>query len=118
MIAITELISGQSFESMKLTAEYFRIPLHMVQKSLKSEDSVEVNGRKYIFVYRTTAMKGRTMTPLPVKRFPFGKYKLKKISQCTDLQYMVWLSERLDDEDRLKYYINKRINELKQRIAS
>jgi hypothetical protein len=117
MIAVTEIISGQSFESMNLTAEYFRIPIAAVVKSLKSEEPVEVNGRKYIFVYRAFSMKGRTSTASPVQKFPFGKYKYKKISQCTDLSYMTWLIEQPDVNSRLKSAINRRVKELNARLT-
>jgi hypothetical protein len=118
MIAVTETISGQSFESIKLSAEYFKIPIATVLKSLKSEKHVEVNGRKYIFVYRTFSMKGATSTAGPMQRFPFGKYKNKKISQCTDLSYMIWLIEKPDVNIRLKSAINRRIKELKDRLTT
>lgn len=117
MIAVTEKISGQSFESIKLTAEYFRIPTPTVLKGLKSKEPVEFNGRKYIFVYRTLSMKGRASTASPIQKFPFGKYKYQKISQCTDLPYMTWLVEEADIDYRLKSAISRRIKELKAEQA-
>ena len=116
MIAITELISGQSFESINLTAQYFKLPMEHVRKALKSEEALIVDGRKYIFVRRELPMKGRTMTPKPIKVFPFGKYIGKKISQSTDLSYLEWLHSREDVNIRLKRVLMTRIKELKERV--
>ena len=43
---------------------------------------------------------------------PFGKYKGDKISTCTHLSYLIWLTEKEDLNDRFKTALSKRIKEL------
>ena len=47
MIKVTEIISGQSFESMKLAADYFNIPSKIVISTIKSNKVLEFNKKKY-----------------------------------------------------------------------
>jgi hypothetical protein len=112
MIKVTELISGQSFESMKLAAEYFNIPVSVVTASIKSGLKLELNNKEYKFVKRKAKMLTTSTSASPIKRFPFGKYKDQFIRKCTDLSYLKWLFEK-DINDRLRYEIRARINELK-----
>ena len=116
MIAITELISGQSFESINLTAQYFKLSPGQIRKAIKSKEVLIIEGRKYIFVRRELPMKGTSTTPKPVKVFPFGKYTGKKISQSTDLSYLEWLHSLEDVNNRLKRALMLRIKELRERI--
>ena len=112
MIKVTEIISGQSFESMKLAAEYFNIPVSVVTASINSGLELELNKKKYKFVKRTAKMLTTTSAAPPIKKFPFGKYKNQFIKKCMDLSYLNWLLET-DISDRLRSAVRTRANELK-----
>ena len=112
MIKVTELISGQSFESMKLAAEYFNIPVYIVTASIKSDLELEFDTKKYKFVHRTAKMLSTSTTAPPIRRFPFGKYKDQFIRKCMDLPYLNWLLSK-NINDRLRFAVRTRANELK-----
>lgn len=112
MIQVIELISGQSFESKKLAAEYFNIPITVVNASIKSGLKLELDNKEYKFENRKGIMDQVTAVVPPPKRFPFGKYKDQIIRKCMDLSYMKWLLEQ-NINDRLRFAIRTRVNELK-----
>lgn len=113
MIKITDLISGQSFESIKLTSEYFGIPYNIVKASLDSGLELEFKNKKYRFVSRSRDMRSSSSTAAPIKVFPFGKYKGRLIKDCIDQSYLSWLLEADYVSDRLKRVLRTRFNELK-----
>ena len=112
MIQVIELISGQSFESKKLAAEYFNIPITVVTASIKSGLKLELNKKEYKFEHRKGIMDRVTTVVPPPRRFPFGKYKDQIIRKCTDLSYLKWLLDQ-DINDRLRFALRTRANELK-----
>jgi uncharacterized protein (DUF3820 family) len=113
MIKVTELISGQSFESMKFAADYFNIPMKIVTDTLKSNEVLEFNKKKYKFVQRSSKMELSSTIAAPITTFPFGKYKGEIIKECNDLEYIMWLKER-DINQRLKTQLSARFQTLKE----
>lgn len=113
MIKVTEVISGQSFESMKLAAEYFNIPSKIVISTIKSNKVLEFNKKKYKFVKRQSKMGTSSTIAAPITTFPFGKYKGEIIKECNDLEYIMWLKEK-DINQRLKTQLSARFQTLKE----
>jgi hypothetical protein len=112
MINVIELISGQSFESMKLASEYFKIPISVVTTSIKSGLKLEFEKKEYKFVKRKVSMITSTTTAKPVTTFPFGKYKNQLIKNSVDMSYLKWLLDQ-DINDRLRSALRTRVSELR-----
>lgn len=114
MIKVTEVISGQSFESKKFAADYFNIPMKIVTATLKSNEVLEFNKKKYKFVQRQSKMGTSSTIAAPITTFPFGKYKGEIIKECNDLEYIMWLKEKKDINQRLKTQLSARFQALKE----
>lgn len=98
---------------MKLASEYFNIPVSVVKSSIESKLKLEFNNKEYKFILRTSKMVTTSTAASSIKKFPFGKYKDELIGKCIDLSYMKWLLEK-DINDRLRFAIRTRINEIKE----
>lgn len=115
MIPVIEVNSGQSFESKKFAAEYFRISINLVNHSLKTGETVGYSKPGYLFKNRGEIRDGKTNSvSKPIENFPFGKYKGKKIALATDAPYLMWFVS-LNINDRLKKVVSRRIQELKEK---
>jgi hypothetical protein len=110
MIGVTELISGQSFESMKLASEYFNIPIRIITTTLKSNAYTNYKNKKFKFVHRTSKKEGTTVAG-PMIHFPYGKLKDQRIESCTDIQYLNELTET-DIQGRYLLAVRRRLREL------
>lgn len=116
MIAITECISGQSFESIRLTAQYFKIPEASIKKLLASQETSVINGRKLKFVRRETSIKGVSVSCGPAKKMPFGKYKGVTIEKIKDLKYLEWFYSLNGVHSRVRVSVKSRIDQLKYSV--
>lgn len=116
MIKVTDVISGQSFESIRLASQYFNIQRSIVTRSIKKNEVIEINNKKFKFVLRKGDMKSTTTIANAMRRFPFGKYKNQLIRKCIDVTYMRKLMYRNNVDQRMRWLMKSRINELKQTI--
>jgi len=103
MITIIEWNTRQQFESKKLAAEYFEIPIWLVNKSIANNSTVSYrkNGvnqplthKKYKFS-ESWGNSGVTRTLNPSKTIPFGKYKGKKPNEVP-LGYLLWMFKKTE----------------------
>ena len=96
MITIVEWKSKQQFESKKLASEYYKIPVWLINKSIKGRCQVSYEKGTYRF-QESRIQTGVTKT-LNVKTtdvIPFGKYKGKK-PEDVPLGYLIWMYKKTD----------------------
>lgn len=96
MITIVEWKRKQQFESKKLASEYFKIPVWLINKSIKGRCQVSYEKGTYRF-QESRIQTGVTKT-LNVKTtdvIPFGKHKGKK-PEDVPLGYLIWMYKKTD----------------------
>lgn len=110
MKCIIEVLSGNTYESMRFAGQMLNLPVSEIKKSLASKDAYRaIDGKLYKF--RESGAR-KTLTPTPLQRFPFGKYKGKLIFTCTDSSYLNWLINLENASARLKRPVRARLKTL------
>jgi uncharacterized protein (DUF3820 family) len=111
MKPIINIITGNTYESMRLAGQICKISVREIKKSLDSERAYRAsNGKLYMF-RETNYRKTTIAKPRPVT-FPFGKYKGWKVTSVKDLSYLGWFYKLDNIEGRLKRAIELRIKQL------
>lgn len=113
MITIIEWNTRQQFESKKLASEYFKIPITLVNKSIKTNQYVvSKNNKTYKFVESWS--QGGPTRLLKTKRsntLPFGKYKGKKPIDIP-LGYLMWMYK----QKNCPWCVKKALKEVKELV--
>jgi hypothetical protein len=110
MKCIINVLSAKTYESMRFASQMLNISVHEIQKSLDSEKAYRASDGK-LYKFRESGAR-KTLTPKPLERFPFGKYKGKLIFTCTDKSYLNWLVNLEDASARLKRPVRARLKAL------
>lgn len=98
MISVTEWNTGQTFQSKKLAAEYFKIPVSLITKSVKGKIEVQTKRGKKLKFSRGNLRRGESSVHKAKtsdgKTFNFGKYKETELRDIpTD--YLMWVYQNV-----------------------
>ena len=113
MITIIEWNSRQQFESKKLASEYFKIPVTLIDKSLKLNKGVTCKNNKRYKFSKSWSQDGQSRilkTPRSTT-MPFGKYKGKNPKDIP-LNYLVWMYK----QENCPWCVKKALKDLKELI--
>ena len=92
MITIIEWNTKQQFESKKLACEYFKIPIALINKSIKLNETVTCKKNKR-YKFSESKSQGGSTKILKISnsdKMPFGKYKGKNPMDIP-LNYLIWI---------------------------
>lgn len=113
MITIIEWNTRQQFESKKLASEYFKIPITLVNRSIKSNENVTCKNNKTYKFSESWSQGGPTRilkTPRS-NTMPFGKYKGKN-PMDVPLGYLLWMYK----QKNCPWCVRKALRELKELV--
>lgn len=113
MITIIEWNSRQQFESKKLASEYFKIPVTLINKSIKLNVGVSCKNNK-IYKFSESWSQGGPTRILKTPRsntMPFGKYKGKKPIDIP-LGYLLWMYK----QENCPWCVRKALKDIKELV--
>lgn len=96
MITIVEWKTKQQFESKKLASEYFKIPVLLINKSIK--ERCQVSYKKSTYKFQESRIQTGVTKTIRVRTtgvIPFGKHKGKK-PEDVPLGYLIWMYKKTD----------------------